>query len=345
MYTPQFSVIIPVYNTKKYICECVDSVLSQSVDDFEILLIDDGSSDGSGDLCDELSQKDSRIRAYHKNNQGQLHSRIFGINKSKGKYCLYLDSDDYLENDALQYLSEIILENKCDCIIFGLQSVSNGKILATFKTEYDIFCKDKREIYKICFSGTEYNSVCRKAFRRDIWNDKVDMSRFFYLRHGEDLLQSIEILKNCKNVYFSSKVLYNYRMNPNSVTHTSVANPQIVDFLVSETALGFLKNEAEFNVHDFDEYRKTRLDEFFLPSIKRIITSNITFEEKKEAFIRIRQSRYYKDFLGKRIIHSCDGPIYYCFFLLFKYKFDTLLIILLQVMHKTKFKLDKRKMI
>lgn len=330
----RFSIIIPVYNTKKYLCECVDSILSQSIDDFEILLIDDGSSDGSGKLCDELSQKDSRIRTYHKQNRGQLHSRIFGLNQAKGQYCLYLDSDDYLTNDALQYLNKIISNYKCDCIVFGLQSVLNNNVVSTYKTACDLFSTDKREIYNICFSGTEYNSVCRKSFRRDLWDDNIDMSQFYYLRHGEDLLQSIEILKNCKNVFFSSKVLYNYRMNPNSVTHTAVANPQIVDYTVSERALDFLNNEGVWNVHDFDKYRKMRIEGFLLPTIKRIIISNITAAEKRDALKKIRLSRYYNEFLGKRIFHTCNNPVQCLILLLFKYRFETLTFLLLQMIQK-----------
>lgn len=99
---PSLSIIIPVYNVEKYLKECVKSVLMQSIKDFEILLIDDGSKDSSGKLCDEIASTDSRIRVYHKPNGGLSSARNYGIDRALGEYIIFLDSDDFwIDKDIL----------------------------------------------------------------------------------------------------------------------------------------------------------------------------------------------------------------------------------------------------
>ena len=94
-----FSVIVPVYNVEKYLSECIDSILCQTFTDFELILVDDGSKDKSGEICDQYAQKDSRIKVIHKENGGLSDARNFGTAASNGKYIVYLDSDDYISDD------------------------------------------------------------------------------------------------------------------------------------------------------------------------------------------------------------------------------------------------------
>ena len=93
--TPKISVIIPVYNTEKYLHRCIDSVLAQTYQDFELLLIDDGSKDSSGAICDEYAAKDTRVRVFHKENGGVSDTRNYGLDLAQGKYLMFLDSDDF----------------------------------------------------------------------------------------------------------------------------------------------------------------------------------------------------------------------------------------------------------
>lgn len=97
---PKISVIVPVYNTEQYLPRCIDSILSQTFTDFELLLIDDGSKDNSGKICDEYAAKDSRIRVFHKKNGGATSARILGINNSCGEFICFVDSDDSMRKDA-----------------------------------------------------------------------------------------------------------------------------------------------------------------------------------------------------------------------------------------------------
>ena len=114
---PTISVIVPVYNTEKYLRRCIDSVLAQTYQDFELLLIDDGSKDSSGAICDEYAAKDARVRVFHKENGGVSDTRNYGLNLAQGKYLMFLDSDDFwLQDDVLEVLIEKAKENDLDII-------------------------------------------------------------------------------------------------------------------------------------------------------------------------------------------------------------------------------------
>jgi len=102
--TPQISVIVPVYKVEQYIHRCIDSILSQSFTDFELILVDDGSPDNCGKICDEYAQKDSRIRVFHKSNGGVSSARNLGLDNAKGEWIAFIDSDDFVENEYLEEL-------------------------------------------------------------------------------------------------------------------------------------------------------------------------------------------------------------------------------------------------
>lgn len=134
---PKISVIVPVYNVEKYLRRCIDSILSQTFSDFELLLIDDGSKDKSGDICDEYAAKDARIRVFHKDNGGVSSARNLGLVKANGEFIFFVDSDDYLDNTHLENYSKDI--DNFDLIFQGYKLVdeTTGKILEK-KTFHEI---------------------------------------------------------------------------------------------------------------------------------------------------------------------------------------------------------------
>ena len=110
-----FSIIIPVYNVEKYLSQCLDSILNQDFTDFELILVDDGSTDRSGEICDQYKSKDSRVNVIHQENSGQATARNAGTKASKGEYIIYIDSDDFIiSNDFLSELYSSINNNKVD---------------------------------------------------------------------------------------------------------------------------------------------------------------------------------------------------------------------------------------
>ena len=117
----KFSIMTPVYKVERYLPECIESVLGQTYGNFEFILVDDGSPDHSGEICEEYAKKDSRIRVFHKPNGGLMHTRRYALERASGDYYVFLDSDDYLSLDTLETLSRYIAESGADCVIYGLE--------------------------------------------------------------------------------------------------------------------------------------------------------------------------------------------------------------------------------
>ncbi|MFQ8813155.1 MAG: glycosyltransferase family 2 protein [Gallintestinimicrobium sp.] len=119
--SPLVSIIVPVYNVERYIKRCVDSLQGQTLQNIEIILVDDGSKDNSGRLCDEFAQQDPRIHVIHKQNAGQGLARNDGLNIAKGRYVLFIDSDDFIEPDTCEMLSDRMEREQADLCSFGYQ--------------------------------------------------------------------------------------------------------------------------------------------------------------------------------------------------------------------------------
>ena len=116
-----FSVLVPVYNAGVYLPECIESVLGQTDPDFELLLVDDGSTDQSGAVCEDYAARDARVRAFHQENGGQLSARVTALSHRRGQYCVFLDADDTLVPKALEALRAAIDASGADCVIYGIR--------------------------------------------------------------------------------------------------------------------------------------------------------------------------------------------------------------------------------
>lgn len=133
----EISIIVPIYNVEKYMEKCINSILNQTFNDFELLLINDGSTDKSGEICDLYAKADKRIKVIHKDNSGVSDTRNLGIKKSCGKYIQFIDPDDWIEKDLLRNVYKIIEEEKSDIVFFGMkrENFSNGEIIEKIASE------------------------------------------------------------------------------------------------------------------------------------------------------------------------------------------------------------------
>lgn len=324
-----FSIVVPVYNASQYLKDCVESVLIQESNNYELILVNDGSTDNSAAICDAFAEKNEAIKVFHKENEGPIPTRLFGIQHAKGEYVIHLDSDDYLEKDTLQYLESTFKQYQCDCIIYGLRFFTHDETLEIYTVNEDSLISDKHEIWLRIFSSNAYNSLCRKAYRRDIV-DYGDLSNLLHIRKGEDLILSLGVLKCCRSFFFSKKILYNYRKNDDSIIHKNVPLPKNIPFTLSGFVLDFIRKEAEFSEKEMDNYRKTRYRESFVPLIIKIATADNAIKEKLQLFRNIRGTNYYKEFLGRRIIHSYNNIVELIILVLFRYGFDRILIAMFQ---------------
>lgn len=293
----KFSIMTPVYKVERYLPECIESVLGQTYGNFEFILVDDGSPDHSGEICDEYAKKDSRIRVFHKPNGGLMHTRRYALERAQGDYYVFLDSDDYLSLDTLETLSRYIAETGADCVIYGFEWLRPEGTSHIKCSSYDCgrVITDKRELYNIVFNDEAYNSLWRKCAKASCFDGR-DHSRYYHIKRGEDLLQSLEIIENAGSFLFIPETLYCYRVNPASITHSDSYEGYRANFEVRETVLEFLGKSGVFTEEDYDRLRNNDMDRVAV-ELKRICRYAPTREAKREAIASIRDSAYYKHFL------------------------------------------------
>lgn len=220
-FTPMFSIVVPVYNVEKYLEECVESVLNQSYTDYELILVDDGSSDSSGKICDKYHiLYPSSIKVFHKQNEGLLLTRVYGIEKATGRFIISLDSDDMLRNDALEVIERTIVNHSSDLILFCAskkKDYSERWNKLPLKSN-EVICPDK--LYELVCRGTYLNNMALKVFKREYYGGRELLSKYSGVKNGEDCIQSLFIIDKAKFPVFLDEALYYYRDNGNSITNT-----------------------------------------------------------------------------------------------------------------------------
>ena len=207
------SVIVPVYNVEKYLERCVKSIAAQTYKDLEILLIDDGSTDKSGEMCDDFQQTDSRIKAFHKQNGGLSDARNYGIEHSAGEFISFVDSDDYIDEKMLETLHRLITENDADLAVCSAMDVFEGKEVTQVK-EIKEFNLNKVESYKYMLRGDGIPSACNKLYKRQTVGDV----RFPVGKLYEDGFFTPQILKKVEKTAVTSKPMYYYFRRADSIT-------------------------------------------------------------------------------------------------------------------------------
>lgn len=291
---PYFSILVPVYNTEAYLEECIRSVLSQSFGDYELILTDDGSTDGSPAMLDAYAGTDPRIRVFHKENGGLLHTRRFEISKAGGSHIIFLDSDDRVAPGMLQILHDSFESSGCDGIFYGSLRFCGDRIL-----DEDKLCgkpkviRDKRELYRTCFLDDTYYTIWRKAVRREVFDGRT-YERYYHIQSGEDLLQTVEILQNCSSVLLIPDILYHYRVNPTGITRVMKTEPYSLEMFLPSLITDFLKEQNVFTEKDFLDLRN-----YFTKAMLDKIITVCRFSESREARDRslrtIRNCRYYTE--------------------------------------------------
>lgn len=244
------SIIVPIYNAEKYLRQCLDSVLSQSFSDWECILVDDGSSDGSAQICDEFADKDARFFVFHKENAGVGSARNFGIEKASGKYLIFLDSDDFLENNCLENL----LSRKFipDLTIFAFSKVLSGNVVGIKKLK-STFSDNPARVKEILLDmkADSYTSdaFCfpwDKLFRLTLIRENdIKFPLDIHLR--EDEIFMYRYLNVCKSLEILSEPLHFYRITRSGLTYRKrpyEEDLKLAEYILTETKL--MQTSKEF---------------------------------------------------------------------------------------------------
>lgn len=213
---PLISVIIPVYNVEEYLDRCLESVANQTYKNIEIILIDDGSTDNSGKMCDQWAEKDRRIRVIHQKNGGLSNARNKGIEEAKGEFISFVDSDDWIEANMLTDFISIAMTQHCD-IVCSDPFHTNGKKQISKKRKKKIITYSQYEFVKrylkINSNKTLYYAHS-KLFRKNI----IEANIYPEGLTAEDVVGTYICILNSKKICLTTQKYYNYFYNPNSIT-------------------------------------------------------------------------------------------------------------------------------
>jgi len=286
------SIIIPVYNVESVLKRCVESVLKQSYFDFELILVDDGSTDDSGKVCDEFAENDARVKVIHQNNSGVSKSRNVGLDQAKGEFICFIDSDDFVET---KYLETLLLKEEdlsiCSCMFYE-DKTKQRSIARLERSHYGIV--NNITIGEWFDHGSLY-SVWAAMFRRKIIDDSC--LRFnTNTSRGEDTIFMLEYVCKCKKVRFCEERLYNYvRYGKGTLTTndrpSNINNLIYLDCYLKDYFMKYSINSEKYIMTSF----WTR-SEVIVQIINVLMSNHFSCREKYIIFKSLYSSQNYKGY-------------------------------------------------
>lgn len=316
---PVISIIVPIYNVEHYLRECLESILNQTFKQFELILVNDGSSDKSGKICAEYAKLDNRVILINKNYGGVSSARNTGLAIAKGEYIGFVDSDDYIHKDMYKDLYELCNKTNSDISISKLGREVNGEVINKEK-EFFIKEMDNSEAMKELFKGILYRfSLCNKLFKKKCFNG----IQFPEGRIHEDLSTTYRLFANSNKATYINKIGYIYVKRENSILTTRFSEKRMDAFIGWEEIIRFMNSNY------------TNLEEEYMSCFAFAVTDYIYYalnqaQDKVQLnhYLRLIQSygrkHYGKIVKNKRVSIKSKYSI---FFLLINIKlFKTLLI-------------------
>lgn len=294
---PLLSIIVPVYNTKSYLDRCLDSILAQDFTDYELILVDDGSTDGSGGICDRYAAAHSHIRCLHQPNGGHTCARQNGVRASRGEYIAFVDSDDWIDPGMYRRMGVAAKETGADIIHCNYTAVMPHKTKVC-GTPFSPGLYDKKQLEDIVYPAMVYfgtyfvfgiaPNLWNKLFRRNILEHYL-----FRLPHdiivGEDGPITYACMLEAASVYFCEEAFYNYRSNADSVSHHMDAGRLSENHVMFDTYKQFIDTDAY-------PYMKKQLQYFFV--YQSLLNFIPIFESMRKESARFRQI----------FLAECDNP-------------------------------------
>ena len=297
------SIIIPVYKVEKYLRECVDSVLSQTYKNLEIILVDDGSPDNCPQICDEYANLDTRVKVIHKENGGVSSARNMGLDNATGKYVSFVDSDDFIDKDYMFLMHKNAVETGADMVISGYYEYTGGKAIKHGKVKpcvVDVDASDKK------FTDFIYSAfIISKNNAGAVWNklllrENIIITRFNTdLKVAEDSIFVMNAMFESKRISMMTECLYYYRQNNASVTHLyhDWAFQNHIDYLAEMENI-FLKIKIQKNKKE----KYLKIVKSF--SVRVFFCQELKYRVKgyRQNIQKVRQSELYKYFKLKHIL-------------------------------------------
>ncbi|MEE1037966.1 MAG: glycosyltransferase family 2 protein [Eubacterium sp.] len=314
------SVIVPVYNVENYLEKCINSVLEQTHQNFELILIDDGSPDKSGEICDRYAEKDNRIKVIHKENGGLSSARNAGIEISQGDFLLFLDSDDFINIHTLEITVRNCIENNCEVCIFS-----------SFDTpEHDIpFCDDVSnvvKVYKTDYILQNYNifpsffnkSACNKLYSKNIFKTLRFPLGLLY----EDTAIILQAYYEADQICETDAVMYYYYLSPNSIMRSPFSEKKLDMLKVFQINIDFLKDK---NYPHITETFKATYEYCVCRLYAQLCLSSLKNKRDLKNRLRVDRKRIHKENINNKYftkrMRIFSYLLYYCPFVYLLKKF------------------------
>jgi glycosyltransferase involved in cell wall biosynthesis len=267
------TVIVPVYNVEQYLPRCLDSIINQTYKDLEILLIDDGSNDGSGRICDEYAERDSRIIVFHKSNGGVSSARNVGLKQASGNYICFVDSDDIIHPRCIEILHSVIMATNVDIAISGFIK-TNDPAMVFGEIEEPIQIRTVRYSDFIVNSISNHNNVVAKLYRIDVLKNHLFDEEIVY---GEDAVFNFSLIYGKKNLHMVrvNQSLYYYINRDSSAINTLSRDLALgeVEWYLKHWDIFLKENEWMVCEHAIKTILQIRMELFLTPSYDNMMES------------------------------------------------------------------------
>ncbi len=283
------SIIIPVYKTKEYLPKCIESIFSQTYTNLEIILVDDGSPDDSGQICDEYAQKDSRVIVIHKENGGVSSARNAALDIAKGSYILFVDSDDSIEPNMCEVLYKNITENNAEMACCNMKSIFPEKTRLWYNNDADIVFNAEEAGYELCRCMYMNPGIACKLLKTETVKNLRMREKIFI---GEDTLFIYESIQNMNRIHYTSLPLYNCFIREGSAYNSGFNHKLFTE----QTAFKIILEIAEKNMPDNIPAIKCHITNTILGMAHRVWKDPERSKKMRNRYLKIFQRNVRKNF-------------------------------------------------
>ncbi len=317
MSSPLISIIVPVYNVEQWLPRCIDSLMTQTYQNIEIILSNDGSSDGSGNICDEYARKDGRIRVIHKENQGVSVARNIAVEQAKGEYILFVDSDDYIAKDHVEILYDLCVKYNVKLSVADWCVYPLGTVPKLLNREYQEYKMTKYAALEDMFNHLHFdNSPCVKLYHKSLFDGIKYPEGYVF----EDLMTTFKLLLKCEDgVAYCNKQIYYYMFRPGSIEGSAFSEQKITSALESYNVMDAYKDQlapiadavkakmAAFSFHVLLKLPENCPQENFFKKYIRGVRYNVVMNSKARKKTRLACLLSYFGFpVVKAMFHFVD---------------------------------------
>lgn len=303
------SIVVAVYNVENYITDCIKSLLNQSYKNIEIILVDDGSTDHSGEICDFYSKNDERLKVIHKENGGLSSARNAGIKRAKGVLIGFVDGDDTVDENMYENLYQNLVSTNSDISICGRYYVHDGKKVVRYKEKPGLYVMNSKEAIKRMNNFSSFDMAAwDKLYKATLFNSIV----FPVGKLSEDYFIMYKLFLKAKKICYTPKPLYNYMQRQNSISHTKKINFDFIDaarqqMLAVESIYPELKNtlhtayaSANMTVYDFHLKQKVKCPLGKRKRMQKNVKKNLIYIKENSTLSSVKkiQAYFFAYFIG-----------------------------------------------